>query len=61
MTWRSPQVYRRDVDLTIEGDTVTAIGPAGPATDADTVEIDAGLRSCPALSMFTRTPRRSRC
>jgi 5-methylthioadenosine/S-adenosylhomocysteine deaminase len=30
-------VYRRDVDLTIEGDTIAAIGPAGPA---DAVEID---------------------
>ena len=33
-------VYRRDVDLTVEGDTVAAIGPAGPADDADAVEID---------------------
>jgi 5-methylthioadenosine/S-adenosylhomocysteine deaminase len=34
-------IYRRDVDLTIEGDTITAIGPAGPASDAaHTVEID---------------------
>src|ERR1700745_3637250 len=33
-------VYRRDVNLTVEGDTVAAIGPAGPAEHADTVEID---------------------
>ena len=33
-------VYRRDVDLTIEGDTIAAIGPAGPADSADAVEID---------------------
>jgi cytosine/adenosine deaminase-related metal-dependent hydrolase len=33
-------VYRRDVDLTIEGDTVAAIGPAGPVDHADAVEID---------------------
>ena len=30
-------VYRRDVDLTVEGDTVAAIGPAD---HADAVEID---------------------
>jgi 5-methylthioadenosine/S-adenosylhomocysteine deaminase len=33
-------VYRRDVDLTVEGDMVAAIGPAGPADHADAVEID---------------------
>src|SRR5262245_40276752 len=33
-------VYRRDVDLTVEGDTVAAISPAGPADLADAVEID---------------------
>jgi 5-methylthioadenosine/S-adenosylhomocysteine deaminase len=33
-------VYRRDVDLTVEGDAVGAIGPAGPADEADAVEID---------------------
>jgi hypothetical protein len=33
-------VDRRDVDLTIEGDTIAAIGPAGPADSADAVEID---------------------
>jgi 5-methylthioadenosine/S-adenosylhomocysteine deaminase len=33
-------VYRRDVDLTVEGDTVAAIGPAGPTDHADAVEID---------------------
>ena len=32
-----PHVYRRDVDLKVEGDTVAAIGPAD---HADAVEID---------------------
>ncbi|MGB9648557.1 MAG: amidohydrolase family protein, partial [Stellaceae bacterium] len=33
-------VYRRDVDLTVKGDTVAAIGPAERADDADAVETD---------------------
>ena len=33
-------VYRRDLDLTIESDTIAAIGSAGPADNADAVEID---------------------
>jgi 5-methylthioadenosine/S-adenosylhomocysteine deaminase len=33
-------VYRRDVELTVEGDTIAAIGPAGPADHAAAVEID---------------------
>jgi cytosine/adenosine deaminase-related metal-dependent hydrolase len=33
-------VYRRDVDLTVEGDTIAAIGSAEPADRADAVEID---------------------
>jgi hypothetical protein len=33
-------VYRRDVDLTIEGDTIAAIGPYRPADHGDAVEID---------------------
>ena len=32
--------YRRDVDLVIEGETIAAIGPAGPADHRDGVEID---------------------
>ena len=32
--------YRRDVELAIEGDTIVAIGPAGPADHGDAVEID---------------------
>jgi len=43
-------VYRRDVDLTIEGDTIAAIGPAGPADSADAVEIDGrGFAVLPGL------------
>jgi len=34
-------VYRRDVDLTIEGDTFAVIGPAEPADQRGAVEIDA--------------------
>ena len=33
-------VYRRGVDLTVEGDTIAAIGSAGPTDHADAVEID---------------------
>jgi cytosine/adenosine deaminase-related metal-dependent hydrolase len=36
-------VYRRDVDLMIEGDTIAAVGPAGPSgagDHSDAVEID---------------------
>jgi 5-methylthioadenosine/S-adenosylhomocysteine deaminase len=33
-------VYRRDVDLTIEGETIAAIGPTGPADRTVTAEID---------------------
>ena len=33
-------VYRRDVDLTIERDTIVAIGSAGAADNADAVEIE---------------------
>ena len=33
-------VYRRDVDLTIEGDAIAAIGNADPAGAVDTIEID---------------------
>jgi cytosine/adenosine deaminase-related metal-dependent hydrolase len=33
-------VYRRDLDLTIERDTIAAIGSAGPADNANAVEID---------------------
>jgi 5-methylthioadenosine/S-adenosylhomocysteine deaminase len=33
-------VYRRDLDLTIERDTIAAIGSAGPADNADAVEIE---------------------
>jgi 5-methylthioadenosine/S-adenosylhomocysteine deaminase len=33
-------VYGRDLDLTIEGDTIAAIGPTGPADHKDAVEID---------------------
>ena len=32
--------YRRDVDLAIEGDTIAAIGPTGPADHDDVIEID---------------------
>ena len=32
--------YRRDVDLTIERDTIVAIGSAGPGDNADAVEIE---------------------
>jgi cytosine/adenosine deaminase-related metal-dependent hydrolase len=32
--------YRRDVDLTIEGETIAAIGPTEPADHRDAVEID---------------------
>jgi len=32
--------YRRDVDLTIEGDTIAAIGPALAASYSDAAEID---------------------
>ncbi len=33
-------VYRRDLDLTIERDTIAAIGSAAPADNADAVEIE---------------------
>jgi hypothetical protein len=33
-------VYRRDLDLTIERDTIAAIGEAVPADNADAVEIE---------------------
>src|SRR5262245_9199671 len=33
-------VYRRDVDLTIEGETIAAIGLARPAGHGDAIEID---------------------
>src|ERR1700744_6366716 len=33
-------VYRRDVDLTIDGDTITSIGTENASSDAETVEID---------------------
>jgi cytosine/adenosine deaminase-related metal-dependent hydrolase len=33
-------VYRRDVDLTIEGETIAAIGPYRPADHGNTIEID---------------------
>jgi cytosine/adenosine deaminase-related metal-dependent hydrolase len=36
-------VYRREVDLMIEGDTIAAVGsagPSGPGDDSDAVEID---------------------
>ena len=33
-------VYRRDLDLTIERDTIAAIGSAGTADNADAVEIE---------------------
>jgi len=32
--------YRRDVNVTIEGDTIAAIGPTGPAEHGDAIEID---------------------
>ena len=32
--------YRRDIDLAIEGETIAAIGPAGPTEHSDAVEID---------------------
>ena len=32
--------YRRDLDLTIERDTIAAIGSAGPADNAGAVEIE---------------------
>jgi 5-methylthioadenosine/S-adenosylhomocysteine deaminase len=43
VTWdegAQSHVYRRDVDLTVEGDTVATIGPAETADHADAVEID---------------------
>ena len=53
VAWREAaqsHVYRRDVDLTVEGDTVAAIGPAKTADDADAVEIDGrGLAVLPGF------------
>ena len=43
VTWdegAQSHVYRRDVDLTVEGDTVATIGPAETTDHADAVEID---------------------
>ena len=43
VTWdegAQSHVYRRNVDLTVEGDTVATIGPAETADHADAVEID---------------------
>ena len=43
VTWdegAQSHVYRRDVDLAVEGDTVATIGPAETADHADAVEID---------------------
>ena len=55
-------VYRRDLDLTIERDTIAAIGSAGPADNANAVEIDGrALRFCLASSTSTRTRPQSRC
>jgi len=51
--------YRRDVDLAIEGETIVAIGPAGPADHTDATEIDG--RGFAILSISTRTRPRSRC
>ena len=39
-TRRRRAIYRRNVDLTVEGDTVATIGPAETADHADAVEID---------------------
>src|SRR5215471_21717287 len=33
-------IFRRDVDLAIEGETIAAISPARPADHADAIEID---------------------
>ena len=54
--------YRRDVDLTIERDTIVAIGSAGAGDNADAVEIEGrGLRFCLASSTSARTRPQSRC
>src|ERR1700745_235551 len=47
-------VYRRDVDLTIEGHTVAAIGPHRPGNHTDAAEIDG--RGFAGLAGFVDIP-----
>ena len=55
-------VYRRDVDLTIEGGTIAAIGPAAPEGLDDAAEIDghgfAIGSTCSARAASLPMPRR---
>ena len=52
-------VYRRDVDLTIDGDTISGIGAA--ASDHQGVEIDGMLRIVPQRHPYRHGVTRRQC